>query len=417
MAAVAHATSSIRRERPVELSGHVFGHFTVLILLALVAIAAWHRQTAIVTLLGLTLATIGVSRLWSRLSLRRIGCERSLSARALFPGEELLITIRLSNQKALPLPWVEITQPVPPRLWGPTADGEGWSGILSRSLTMPWYSRITWRQPVAAHRRGYYVIPPVSITSGDILGLYPRISDASSFEHVSVYPRIYPVRHLPLQRTDATGELQGRTSLQEDPTRMRGIRDYHPGDGFRRMHWKASARHRDLKVKLYEPAALSRVNLILAADSFDAFDDSEPFELAASTVASIARYCVENQMQFGFLSNSRLVADQGRARLAPGSGNAQLISLLEILARATPSVDRPFHMLARELQSLARSGAGLIIITGHLQEAHIAECARLGRTRCSLLVLEVGGTTGAGTMPFPHRTVGGPADLLAPGGV
>ncbi len=417
MAAITQHPFVVRNDRPLELTGHVFGRFTVLALFALLVIAAWYRQATIVTVLGLTLATIGVSQVWSRLSLRRLRCERTLSTRALFPGEELLITTRLSNQKLLPLPWVEIVQSIPPRLRETAEDEALGTGAITRSLTMPWYSRLTWKQSVTAQRRGYYVLPPLTITSGDILGLYPRITDATSFEHVSVYPRIYPIRRLPLQRTDATGDLLGRTALQEDLTRMRVIRDYQPWDGLRRVHWKASARHRILKVKVHDPSALSRVNLVLVADSFDSFADREPFELAASTAASIARYCLEHQMQIGFLSNSRLIAGRGQGRLAAGSGNNHLIALLEILARATPSGDRSFDVLDRELRTLARTGAGLIIITGHLQESHISSFERLARTTCPLLVLEVGAAAGHHVTSFPHRTIGTPNDLLDLGGV
>lgn len=415
MAETVHA-ATVHQDRALDLAGHVFGRFTILALLALLAIAAWHRQTAIVTVLGLTLATIGVSRLWSRLSLRRIGCERSLSTRALFPGEELLLTIRISNQKALPLPWIEIAQPVPPRLQSETDAESGATSQLTRSLSMPWYSRLTWRQPITARRRGYYVIPPLAITSGDILGLYPRVTDASAYDHVSVYPRLYPVRSLPLQRTDATGELLGRTSLQEDPTRVRGIRDYQAQDGFRRVHWKASARNQGLKVKLYEPAALSQANVVLVADGFDAFADEKPFELAVSTAASTARYCIEHQMQIGFVSNVALVAGKGKARLAPGNSSAHLIALLELLARATLSSAMPFDVLRQRMREMARSGAALIIVTGPLPSSQATEYEHLGRSRCPLLVLEIGAEGSNARHQFPHRSIGGPNDLLDLGG-
>lgn len=416
MTDTAHA-AIFQRDRSLELTGHVFGRFTVLVLLALLAIAAWYRQTAIVTVLGLTLATIGVSRLWSRFSLRRIGCERSLSTSALFPDEDLVLTIRLSNQKVLPLPWIELYQPMPPRLMQESEAGTFGSTHLARSMSMPWYSRLTWRQKVTPHRRGHYVIPPLTITSGDILGLYPRIMDAASYDHVSVYPRLYPVRTLPLQRTDATGDLLGRTALQEDPTRMRGIRDYQPQDGFRRVHWKASARHQGLKVKMYEPAALSRANLVLIADGFDSIaDDDEPFELAASSAASVARYCIERQMQVGFLSNVALVAGKGRVHLPPGNTNAHLISLLELLARATPASDMPFDVLRHRLRELASSGAALIIITGPIHSSQATEYERFDRSRCPLLVLEIGAARSNVRYQFAHRSIEGPDDLLNLGG-
>ena len=410
MAAAANPAAPPLRDHPVDLVGHVFSRFTVLALCVLIGVAAWFRQPIIVTLLGLTLATAGVSRAWSRLCLRRVRCERTLSTHALFPGEQIVITTRLSNQKLLPLPWIEVAQPAPPGLVHRNgADGSG--DALSRSLSMPWYSRLTWREPIVPERRGYYTLPPLTLTSGDILGFYPRATDAGSFEHVSVYPRLYPVRRLPLQRADANGALTGRVSLHEDPTRMRGIRDYEPRDGIRRVHWKASAHHRRLMVKLYEPPALSRVNLVLVGDSFDEFTDDDSFELAASTVASIACHCVESQMQVGFLGNSRLAAAGGQARLAPGGGNIQLVALLELLARLTTGVDAPFEHLSAGMRRLAASGAGLIIVTGRMRDEHVNAFTLLSGRKCPLLVLQVGAATPRGVLPFRHRVVSTPSDL------
>ena len=397
--------------------GHVFGRVTLLALLVLLGVAAWYRQPAVVTLLGLTLATVGISRGWSKLALRRVLCERRLSTTSLFPGEELVITTRLSNQKLLPLPWVDVAQWTPAGLMTSAEHEEPVAQNLVRSLSMPWYSRLTWRQSIRPPRRGYYVMPPLTVTSGDILGLYPRSVDAGSYEHVSVYPRLHPVRRLPLQRTDATGDLTGQFSLQEDPTRMRGIRDYQPQDGIRRVHWKASARHRHLMVKVYEPSALSRVNLVLASDTFDEYTDADPFELAVSSVASIACFCIEHQMQVGFTSNSSLAASRGRAQLTAGSGNAHLVALLEMLARITPTSNTPFEFLAGDLNTLALSGVALIAVVGRMNQAHVATFAHLSARKCPLLVLQIGDATPHAMVPFHHRTIHGPDDLLDLGGV
>ena len=281
---------------------------------------------------------------------------------------------------------------------------------------MPWYSRLTWRETIVPHHRGYYIVPQVTVTSGDILGLYPRIMDAATSEEVVVYPRLYPVRRLPLQRADATGDLNGRLSLYEDPTRMRGIRDYQPRDGMRRIHWKVSARHGDLKVRLYEPSALSRVTVALSADSFDEFTDDEPFELAASAVASVGCYCLEHQMQVRLMSNAKLVAGRGAVRLAPGSGNVHLVALLELLARATASPDASFDLLGDELRRLALSGSGLIVVVGRMRDKHIETFTHLAAKRCPLLVLEIGGSPARPSMPFPHRRVRTADDLADMGG-
>jgi len=240
--------------------------------------------------------------------------------------------------------------------------------------------------------------------------------EQSGFDHVAVYPRIYPVRRLSIRRTDASGDLLGRVSLQEDPTRMRGIRDYQPQDGMRRVHWKATARHRQLMVKLYEPSAVSRLVLVLVADSFDPIGDDTPFELAASAVASVAHYCAGHQMQFGLLSNAKLGDGSGHAGLPPGGGDPQFIALLEILARVTAGTALPFDVMARELHSLAASGVGLVVAAGRLQPQHVDTFTVLARSRCPMLVLEMTPESSSRRFAFGHKRVTGPGDLLDLGG-
>jgi uncharacterized protein (DUF58 family) len=193
---------------------------------------------------------------------------------------------------------------------------------------------------------------------------------------------------------------------------MRGVRDYQPEDGMRRVHWKATARHQQLMVRLYEPSAISRLVLVLAADSFASSEDDAPFELAVSAVASVAHYCVEHQMQFGLLSNARLGEGSGHARLSAGSGDAQLIALLEQLARVTSATSHSFDILSRELRALAASGVGLAVAVGRLQPHHIDIFTGLARSRCPVLVLEMAPGTSARRFAFGHKRISGPADLL-----
>jgi len=398
--------------RPLELTGHVFGRATVVILVGLLLVAAWFRQTAIVTLIGLTLATVTFSKLWSTLALRRVHCDRALSTHGLFMDEQLTITIRVSNQKPLPLPWLDVSQLLPPRLASARTDAASLDSARVRTVSMPWYSRFTWREQVRAGHRGWYILPPVSVVSGDILGLYPRVTEMAGYDHVAVYPRIHPVRRLAIRRTDASGDLLGHASLQEDPTRMRGVRDYRPLDGLRRIHWKATARHQQLMVKLYEPSAVSRLVLALVADSFDPSEDEEPFELAVSSIASVAHYCVEHQMQFGLLSNARLGDGSGHAQLSAGSGDAQLIALLEQLARMTGGTSHSFEALSRELRAHAAAGVGLTIAVGRLQPHHIDVFTGLASSGCPVLVLEMTSEATERRFRFGHKCISGPGDLL-----
>ena len=406
-------TSAVLQSWPssstVEASGHLLLKYSLFALVPLLGIAAWQGQTPIVTLLGLTIGTIGVSLLWSRLSLKRVRCERTLSTRVLFPGEQLNLSLRLINSKPLPLPWVEVRQSLPPHMVSSAASKEALPAELLHSTSLSWYARVTWRHQFTMPRRGRYMLPRVEITSGDVLGLYPRRIEDPVPEQVTVYPRIYPIRRLAIPRSDSSGELVGVSSLQEDPTRTRGLRDYQPQDGLRRVHWKASAHHGELKVKVFEPAAVSKLRIVFAADSSE---DEDAFELAVSTVASIARYCVENGIPVGLCSNASLPQRTGTWHLAEGSGPSHLTSILETLTDVGPAPTGSLGPLSRELRTRVSDSQGIIVVAGAIGEEQVLEFSRLARKHPSLTVLEVRGRQLQTRLPFAYACVTSPEDLL-----
>ena len=403
--------------RALDINGHVFGAITVVAMAVLLVVAARQQQTAVVAVLGLGLATVAVSRLWSAVALHGVSFSRVLDKHAVFPGEELNGQIRVANNKALPMPWVEATQEIPSGFDTDAPCETDFTGQrrLIRSFSLPWYSRITWNERLTGQRRGCYTLHAPVVSSGDSLGLYPRAIEDSSVEQVTVYPRLYPVHHLSTLRTDASGERVGVATLQEDPTRMRGIRDYASGDSLRRVHWKATASQSDLKVKLFEPAAVSRVQMALVADGFCTSGEDD-FELAVSAIASLARFCVEHQQQVGFSSNAQLGDRKIAAGLSAGGGGPHLHRMLELLAHVQAARVRPFPVFARELRTLASARAALIVVTGQLERTQIETFEQLARLSSSFRVIVVSSTTDSPRTAFPCTFVRSPDDLLTIGG-
>jgi len=402
--------------RALDINGHVFTTVTAAGMAVLLVIASRHQQTAVVAVLGLGLATIIISRLWSTVVLRSVSAGRVLDRHALFPGEELQLQLHVANNKLLPMPWVEVAQDLPAGLRSDHQGGPKPTGQrrLARSFSLPWYSRITWNERLVAQRRGLYHLPAMEISSGDILGLYPRATAGGPVEQLTVYPRLYPVHHLSTQRTDASGELVGVSTLHEDPTRVRGIREYAPGDSLRRVHWKATARQRSLMVKLFEPSAVSRVELALVADAFCEASAND-FELAVSSVASVARFCVEHQQQVALSSNARLGHTDTPFHLGAGGGDHHLLSILEVLARIECAVARPFPAFLHELRRLALARTALIVVTGRMEPTCSHAFQQLYSMNASFRVLVVDPTGHRSRVSFPCTFVRSPDDLLAIG--
>jgi len=377
--------------------------------------AAWAGYSALVVLAGLALAAALVTRLWSRLCLKGVTCERSMSERRVFPDEEVLLSLRVVNRKLLPLPWVEVRDEMPARLAGATVtDAEATERpdfvALSRSTPLLWYSAATFTRRLDSSARGYYPLGPLSVTSGDIFGLHPRSHTRPDIDHLIVYPRTYPLAELGIRSLSHIGEVGAETRLFDDPSRLMGVREYVPGDSLRRIHWKASARSRALQLKLFEYTTDHKVAVFLAVDTFGE-QSPDDFELGVSTAASVARHFLERDVQTGLFVNTRLADTGHQARIAPGNGNAQLMICLETLAKTTADIGVPFVDFFDHERGALGFGGSLVFVVGEVSEPIELLTADLARSGRRVLGFHVGGGDGDAT---PGEAAG-PSEAAGPG--
>ena len=102
--------------------------------------------------------------------------------------------------------------------------------------------------------------------------------------------------------------------LYEDPTRIRGVRDYQPGDPLNRVHWRATARTGQLHSKLYEPSSVAGATIVLEFHQAAYDPRHEPYrsELAVTTAASLANALYQMDQQVGLVTNGRDAVDRIR---------------------------------------------------------------------------------------------------------
>lgn len=290
------------------------------LLAAMALMGAYHGQEPLVAAALALLLTLLATRLWSRHSLDSLQYERQISDDRAFPGDELLLTLRLTNQKPLPLPWVEVDDRVPWQAVPATAEGSGGQHQGRSRLRLAgsalWYERVTWRCRLRCQRRGIYRLGPAVVTSGDPFGFFPCSARLGEMSRLVVYPRLIPLERLGLPAHFPLGDSRARRWIFEDPSRTVGVRDYRPEDPFRRIHWKATARRQHLQVKLQEPTTTLETAIFLAVDTFKA----EPRHEAGETGG---RGDAENQgiraREPGLGTESPEPGPQG-SQQGPGSG-------------------------------------------------------------------------------------------------
>lgn len=399
-----------QQRSPSQPVGYLFSRAGLLGLLAGLLLAAWYHQVVIVVLLGLLLSSASLARLWSRFSLSRVTCHRQVSERRVFPGESIELRLRLVNRKLLPLPWVQVDDEIPLRLSSDAqlaAGSRPGTGLLRKSLAVLWYTGASWKQDLRCNRRGYYQLGPLTLTSGDIFGLFTRSVTEPHIDHVIVYPKIYPIDHLGIPSLHPLGETVSEQRIFEDPVRIVGVREYTPRDSRRHIHWKATARRQELQVKVFEPTTTLKVAIFLAFDSNSAAEDEEGFELCISTAASVASYLTERRSAVGLFVNSRLADSRQPAMLPPGTGTGQLIEVLEALAKVSPTASGPFEEFLQVERRALPYGTGLVFVLHRPSPSLVALLTSLREKGPKMLVLQVGRAKegdGAGEAYWHHIT-------------
>jgi uncharacterized protein (DUF58 family) len=398
--------------------GFLLNTGALLVLLSVLLLAAWTGQTPVVVLTGLFLSAAGIAKGWSRISLLRIACSRGLSRHRAFPGETLELDLRLTNRKPVPLPWVQVDHEIPADLFSGTmlleSPKPGFSLLRHRSPVL-WYSRIAWKSRLVCSKRGYTRLGPISVTSGDIFGFYPRTAFFRTSDEVIIYPRIYPVKRLILPSPTPLGESISNIRLFQDPTRACGLREYRPNDSLRHVHWKASARHQQLQIRVFEPTTTLKTAIFLAVDTFrdeNGFKE-EAFELGISAAASLAHHLLSSGNPAGLFVNTRS-ADSGEAvRLRPGGSPGHHTRIFESLAKTSPVSGVSFDAFFEEQLGALGWGISLVLVVSNPSASLPFRLKELKERGFSMLVLRIDGAAAAfSENGVPVRHIVSPDDLL-----
>lgn len=342
------------------------------------------RQDALVIMSIVLLTVIGVAWLWNRYALHGVAYRRELSERRAFVGEEVVLTIRVTNGKRLPVAWLKAEDELPvavPLIGDRLAPSHKETvGYLVNLYSLRWRERVTRRFRLACAQRGFYTLGPARLQASDAFGLFSTTRVEESEDTLIVYPQVLPLEALGLPPKDPFGDAKAEEPLFADPSRAVGVRDHQPYDGQKHIHWKASARQQRLQVKVYEPTTSPQWVLFLNVNTLpEPLQGSNPtlLEEVVSVAASIASYAVEQKHMVGLLANGSLPRSDQPLKVLPSRTPDHLMHMLEALAAVTAfSTSRIERLLETESPKLPW-GATLIVITGIVSDALLASLVGL----------------------------------------
>jgi uncharacterized protein (DUF58 family) len=279
-----------------------------------------------------------------------------------------------------------------PKLWLEIEDqGQHPEHTASFVVSLGPYGRFVRPVHTLCRQRGVFQLGPVFAQSGDPFGLFRQRRQIEGASTLVVYPVALPLPAFGRVDGELTGgALQGER-VQHTTTNVSGVRDYRPGDTFNRIHWRSTARQRQLMVKEFELDPFADIWVVLDLDEriMAGIGVESVEEYAVTICASLAKYFLDENRAVGF-------AAQG-LHLAPDRGMRQLLKILEVLAFVRPVRRGSLEeLIVAEQRHFSRTDT-IVVVTASREEAwvNIMRSMRLRGVHGQTVLLD-GSTFGRG---------------------
>ncbi len=263
-----------------------------------------------ITVAGVLALNAMLARVWTDSVVAvREGIDRELKL-----GSLVNVDIALTNHSKIPIIWLLVEDLLPRSALLQTPSSLEIDGSRVQVM-MLWPQQTREIQyTLRCNRRGYYQIGPTVLETGDLMGLYRRYRVGTQPQYLTVLPEIVSLTGYDIGSRRPIGEIRMRDNVMDDPTRLRGIRQWQPGDPMRSVHWAATARTGTLHSKVYEPSSIIGATLVLDLHKSTNPSNHEPMrsDLAITAAASIAATLHDAGEPFGLVTNGRDAADRIR---------------------------------------------------------------------------------------------------------
>ena len=263
----------------ITLAGLTFIAISIIVLIAAINSAS----NILYILFGLMVGAFLAAALFARLSLRRLTLSRALPDH-LIAGEPAEIEYRIENPKrlwpafAVRLEEMNLSMP-----------GRG-TPAAAYFLHVPPRSTATAFARIIAPRRGLLPLSAIRLRSSFPLGLLVRFRRLTLPGQLLIYPRVGTLhRRIALAYRDAVESGTMTSQRRGGNDEFYGLREYRPGDNIRAIHWRSTARTRQLMVKELTANAPPQMIVLLNARAWRSFPEGrETVERAIELAATIA---------------------------------------------------------------------------------------------------------------------------------
>ncbi|MCI0477868.1 MAG: DUF58 domain-containing protein, partial [Anaerolineales bacterium] len=203
----------------------------------------------------------------------------------------------------------------------------------------------------------------------DPFSIYTITLENSATTNMMVMPPIVPLPRIEIAPGGRAGEGARRADSFERAISAKGVREYAPGDHLNAIHWRASAHHDSLLVRLFDstPASDWWILLDLNQRAQIGVGQNSTMEHAIILAASLADRGLRAGHAVGLVTFT-----DNLIWLPPQSGETRRWEILRALALVSPGT-RPLAELLAQMQASFKQRTSLIVITPDARADWIAQ--------------------------------------------
>ena len=228
-------------------------------------------------------------------------------------------------------------------------------------------------------RRGIYQFGDIHVRVWGVLGLVVRQHKITASTEIKVYPNLQAIKQYELLVKRGMLYRMGLKNSRQfgEGTEMERLREYLPDDDFRRIDWKATARHRKPIVREFETERSQDIMIMLDTGRLMA----SPILLGTSDTPDTESLMQKAMLKLDYAINTTLMAayvsmlkgdkvgmiafsDNVHQYLPPKPGRKQFLTMLEtIYALPAHPVEPDFESAFTYLATKQRKRALIILFT------------------------------------------------------
>jgi uncharacterized protein (DUF58 family) len=231
--------------------------------------------------------------------------------------------------------------------------------------------------------RGPYTTGPLTVRRSDALRLRVQQKRIEAGCVVEVSPRKEPFNRSPFKTRVPTVTLGPHlVNRAGDGSEFHSLREYHDGDSFRAINWKASARSKSLVVSQRVHESRTTLTIFLDARAVSAAGPASTSPLAhgCRVVLGVASGAVQVRDRVRIILYGK-IGEKDVLEMPPAPGSRQIHELTRTLSRLAAGGSTPFaKALQGVLPSLA-AGTPVLLVSGLEGDPSILEGMKLVRAK------------------------------------